>query len=66
MSNYEESDEYCPYCDNHYLIEAKMPQAVVGVEGDDIRLDARMIKDDRTKQDPKRSIFIHDFTDRIG
>ncbi|KAG6382143.1 hypothetical protein JVT61DRAFT_787 [Boletus reticuloceps] len=41
MSNYEESDEYCPHCDNHYVIEAKTPQAVVGVEGEDARVDAR-------------------------
>ncbi|KAI5995348.1 hypothetical protein F5J12DRAFT_856297 [Pisolithus orientalis] len=68
MSNYEESDEYCPHCDNHYVsrafffdrsgdgewwllmrrvtrfvqvIEAKTPQAVVGVEGDDARIDSR-------------------------
>ncbi|KAG8220513.1 hypothetical protein J3R82DRAFT_3215 [Butyriboletus roseoflavus] len=60
MSNYEESDEYCPHCDNHYvsamrsacvracaedvrwqIIEAKTPQAVLGVEGEDARVDAR-------------------------
>jgi len=67
MSNYEESDEYCPYCDNHYVshglweplggengtdhsgyaywqvIDAKTPQAVVGVEGDDARIDSRCV-----------------------
>lgn len=63
MVNYEESDEYCPHCDNHYvsadrlrcdmcarvsalsvcwqIIEAKTPQAVLGVEGEDARVDAR-------------------------
>ena len=60
MANYEESDEYCPHCDNHYVrrflvtisvvpsslsqiqvLEAKTPQAVVGVEGDDARVDNR-------------------------
>ena len=23
MENYEKADEYCPSCDNHYVIEAK-------------------------------------------
>ncbi|KAL1974916.1 hypothetical protein VTN31DRAFT_5120 [Thermomyces dupontii] len=25
-SEFEESDEYCPHCDNHFVIEAKTPQ----------------------------------------
>ncbi|KAF9012614.1 hypothetical protein BDQ17DRAFT_1232186 [Cyathus striatus] len=41
MAAYEESDEYCPHCDNHYVIEAKTPQAMIGVEGEDTRVDAR-------------------------
>jgi len=65
MAIYEESDEYCPHCDNHYVrfplfffflrstflifspprqvIEAKTPHAVVGVEGEDARVDARCV-----------------------
>lgn len=67
MTAYEESDEYCPHCDNHYVIEAKIPQAVVGVEGEDARKDARMIKDERVKQDAYRSIFTDlDVSDRLG
>lgn len=67
MTVYEESDEYCPHCDNHYVIEAKTPQAVVGVEGEDARKDARMIKDERVKQDAYRSIFTGvDVSDRLG
>ncbi|KAF8525791.1 hypothetical protein BU17DRAFT_83277 [Hysterangium stoloniferum] len=66
MTAYEESDEYCPHCDNHYVLEAKTPQAVLGVEAGDTRIDARIIKDEREKQDPKRSIFAQDFSDRIG
>lgn len=42
----EESDEYCPYCDNHFVIEASTPQPVIAVEGDDPRL----IRDHRMKQ----------------
>ncbi|KAH9935166.1 uncharacterized protein BXZ73DRAFT_89525 [Epithele typhae] len=66
MEEYDESDEYCPHCDNHYVIEAKTPQAVLGVEGEDARVDARMLKDDRTKQNPSRSLFNMDFSDRVG
>ena len=60
MTVYEESDEYCPHCDNHYVsiclrlissfcltprqvLEAKTPHAVVGVEGEDARVDARWV-----------------------
>jgi len=66
MTAYEESDEFCPHCDNHYVIDAKTPQAVLGVEGEDARVDARMLKDDRVQQDPKRSLFGQDFSDRVG
>jgi len=38
---YEEADEYCPHCDNHYVIEAKTPQKAIGVEGEDARMDNR-------------------------
>ena len=24
LVDYEESDEYCPHCDNHYMLEARM------------------------------------------
>jgi len=61
MLLYEESDEYCPHCDNHYVrffgclllleiisvkrywqvIEAKIPRPVLGVEGEDTRVDNR-------------------------
>lgn len=41
MTEYEEADEYCPHCDNQYIIEAKEPQAMVGVEGEDARIDNR-------------------------
>jgi len=26
MKDFEETDEYCPYCDNHYYIEAETPE----------------------------------------
>ena len=43
-SDFDESDEYCPNCDNHFVIDAETPksralnegkaQVLVGVEGD--------------------------------
>jgi hypothetical protein len=39
-----DSDEYCPHCDNHFVIEALEPQAKLHVEGDDARMDNRYVK----------------------
>ncbi|KAG8860552.1 hypothetical protein FRB96_003806 [Tulasnella sp. 330] len=66
MEVYEESDEYCPHCDNHYVIDAKEPKAMLSVEGEDARRDARMLKDERVKEDTKRSLFGQDVSDRLG
>ncbi|KAG8681633.1 hypothetical protein FRC09_017349 [Ceratobasidium sp. 395] len=43
MTRFEESDEYCPHCDNHFIIEAKTAQAGLAVEGEDARVDARQV-----------------------
>lgn len=32
---YEEADEFCPRCDNHYVIPAKTPQMGIGLQGDE-------------------------------
>ena len=40
-TDWDENDEYCPHCDNHFVIDAKQPQAMVKVEGEDARVDAR-------------------------
>ena len=37
----DEADEHCPNCDNHFVIEAIQPRAVLHVEGDDTRKDSR-------------------------
>ncbi len=78
MDEFEDSDEYCPHCDNHFgkspkprsipvsklqadgktVIEAKEPKARLEVEGDDVRIDSRMLKDDRVK--PKEEIRVWD------
>lgn len=42
----EDADEYCPFCDNHFVIEAATPQPVIAVEGDDPRL----VRDHRMRQ----------------
>jgi len=47
---FEESDEYCPHCDNHFVREAIVPQAALKVESEDVRKDARMLKDDRIQE----------------
>ena len=45
---------YCPHCDNHFVIEAVEPKARLEVEGDDVRISAKMLKDRRMelKDDP--------------
>ena len=40
-SDYEEEDEYCPHCDNHYVLEAVTPEPKVGIETGDLRVDSR-------------------------
>ena len=35
------SDEYCPHCDNHFVLDAVEPKAALKVESDDTRMDAR-------------------------
>ncbi|KAJ9661055.1 hypothetical protein H2198_002214 [Neophaeococcomyces mojaviensis] len=61
------SDEYCPNCDNHFVLNAKTPQAALKVESEDTRIDARMIKDDRVKQKEYMSIFdVEESADRLG
>ncbi|KAF7550209.1 hypothetical protein G7046_g8088 [Stylonectria norvegica] len=57
---FEEADEFCPHCDNHFIIEAKTPKAALTIESDDVRMDSKMLRDDRAKPtgyNPKRTIF---------
>lgn len=35
------SDEYCPHCDNHFVLDAVTPKPSLQVEGEDVRVDAR-------------------------
>ncbi|KAL1921231.1 uncharacterized protein VTP21DRAFT_10947 [Calcarisporiella thermophila] len=50
MSDYEEEDEYCPHCDNHYVIEAKTKEPALAIETEDVRVDNRVIRDPRMQQ----------------
>ena len=53
-SNYDESDEYCPHCDNKYVIDAKTPHMAIGVEADDLRvIGDKFLKDERMKNPHK-------------
>ncbi|KAF2427576.1 hypothetical protein EJ08DRAFT_353654 [Tothia fuscella] len=54
---FEESDEYCPHCDNHFVIDALTPKPRLEVEGEDVRIDARMLKDERLPEEQPRTIF---------
>ncbi|KAF2455647.1 hypothetical protein BDY21DRAFT_69482 [Lineolata rhizophorae] len=64
---FEESDEYCPHCDNHFVIDAVTPRPALQVEGEDARKDSRMLKDDRVRSEEQSTIFnIRDADDRLG
>lgn len=49
METWEDADEFCPNCDNHFVIDAKTPKAALKVESADTRVDNRMLKDERMK-----------------
>ncbi|KAF1928451.1 uncharacterized protein M421DRAFT_420993 [Didymella exigua CBS 183.55] len=64
---FEDSDEYCPHCDNHFVLNALTPKASLNVEGEDARVDNRMIKDERQRQKDQRTIFdVEDAANRLG
>ncbi|ROT40173.1 CHY zinc finger protein [Sodiomyces alkalinus F11] len=66
-NEFEDADEYCPHCDNHFVIEAKTPTPAISIEGEDARVDNRMLKDDRMKPARKRTIFDPvDEADKLG
>ncbi|KAI5304233.1 hypothetical protein KEM56_006710 [Ascosphaera pollenicola] len=67
VSEFEESDEYCPHCDNHFVIDAITPKPALKVEGEDARIDARMIKDERVKERELRTIFdVEEAPNKLG
>ncbi|MCJ1310518.1 hypothetical protein MMC25_004182 [Agyrium rufum] len=67
MAEFEDSDEYCPHCDNHFLIDALTPKPSLQVEGEDVRIDARMLKDERIQEEKGRTIFdVEDAPNKLG
>ncbi|KAF2673890.1 hypothetical protein BT63DRAFT_410841 [Microthyrium microscopicum] len=48
-AEFDEADEFCPHCDNHFVIEAIEPQMKLEVEGEDVRKDSRMLRDERLR-----------------
>ncbi|KAJ0118502.1 zinc finger protein [Diaporthe amygdali] len=50
VKEFEEADEYCPHCDNHFVLDAVTPKPELKVEGEDARVDSRMLIDERMKQ----------------
>lgn len=64
---FEDSDEYCPHCDNHFVIDAKTPKAALSIESNDVRIDSKMLKDERVKETGRRTIFDPtDDADKLG
>jgi len=64
---FEESDEFCPFCDNHFVLEAKTPKPMLKLEGEDARVDNRMLRDDRERQEEARTIFdVKEAPDKLG
>ena len=61
VAEFEEADEYCPHCDNHYIIEAKTPQTEgklkIEFEMEEGH-EQKMFKDDREKE-RKRQIVLY-------
>lgn len=61
------SDEYCPHCDNHFVLDAITPQARLEVEGEDARVDSRMLKDERVRGKDMETIFdVRDAPHKLG
>lgn len=44
LTLYLSSDEYCPHCDNHFVLEAVTPKPTLQIEGDDARMDSRYVE----------------------
>ncbi|GAA5949161.1 hypothetical protein JCM3765_003310 [Sporobolomyces pararoseus] len=66
MTVWDEADEFCPHCDNHFIIEAKTPNAMVGVESEDTRVDNRAIKDERMQGGKIDTSDLDEFLETLG
>lgn len=64
---FEEADEYCPHCDNHFVLDAVTPKAALTVEAEDVRVDNRMVRDERVGKEVHRTVFdLKDDADKLG
>ena len=60
IEEYEEADEYCPHCDNHYVIEAKTPltEGTLKIEFMfEKGHEGKVFKDDREKE--RKAVLNH-------
>jgi len=49
------------------VLEAKTPKPTLNVESEDVRIDPRMLKDDRLRGEEQQTIFnVKDAADRLG
>ncbi|KAH6664435.1 hypothetical protein B0J14DRAFT_607652 [Halenospora varia] len=66
-AEFEDSDEYCPHCDNHFVLEAVTPKPMLKFEGEDARVDNRMLKDERIRGKEQRTIFdVEEAPNKLG
>ncbi|KAG9240777.1 hypothetical protein BJ878DRAFT_524282 [Calycina marina] len=64
---FEEADQYCPHCDNQFILDAKTPKPILKFEGEDSRVDNRMLKDDRIRAEEARTIFdVKEAPEKLG
>lgn len=42
-TEFEDADEYCPHCDNHFVIDAMTAKPRLEVVGEDVRIDSRYV-----------------------
>lgn len=64
----DDSDEYCPNCDAHYVLAAKLPapQGLVAVHGEaDVRQDNSVVLDDRAKA-KRHPTDLDAYADQLG
>ena len=57
VGEFEEADEYCPHCDNHFVLEARTPESsgklVIEFEAEKGH-ENKMFKDEREKERSKQ------------
>ena len=60
VEEFEEADEYCPHCDNHFMIEAKTPETegkLVFEFEMETGHENKVVQDDRERQHKKALDF---------